>query len=197
MSWHSTARWPIDARGFTQPLTTPMDLEYSNLNRNMRNSPSWWSPQRLSQLEQPDNVSPGLIRGTSLRQLDLPSKPSFGIPAGAAGHTGMLRGNFQGVQMGLRTEGRKFEPLRTPAAMVATPSHFARFPSMTAPKTCRAPAAAQSTFMLPWRAYSSPPRCAAACAARRFLLVEGPSLSAGQGLLSVTMRGMCVRKTAK
>lgn len=93
MSWHSTGRWAVDARGFTQPLTTPMDLEYSSLSQNMRNAPSWWSPQRLSLLEQPDNFSNGQIRG-SMRQLESPPKPAFGIPA-SAGHTGILRGNFK------------------------------------------------------------------------------------------------------
>jgi hypothetical protein len=135
MSWHSTGRWAVDARGFTQPLTTPMDLEYSSLSQNMRNAPSWWSPQRLSLLEQPDNFSNGQIRG-SMRQLESPPKPAFGIPA-SAGHTGILRGNFEGVVMGLRTEGRPFQPLKTPAAIMVTPSHFARFPAMTAPKLCR------------------------------------------------------------
>ena len=135
MSWHSTGRWAVDARGFTQPLTTPMDLEYSSLSQNMRNAPSWWSPQRLSLLEQPDNFSNGQIRG-SMRQLESPPKPAFGIPA-SAGHTGILRGNFEGVVMGLRTEGRPFQPLKTPAAIMVTPSLFARFPAMTAPKLCR------------------------------------------------------------
>lgn len=135
MSWHSTGRWAVDARGFTQPLTTPMDLEYSSLCQNMRNAPSWWSPQRLSLLEQPDNFSTGQIRG-STRQLESTTKPAFGIPA-SAGHTGMLRGNFEGVVMGLRTEGRPFQPLKTPAAIMVNPSHFARFPAMNAPKVCR------------------------------------------------------------
>ena len=135
MSWHSTGRWAVDARGFTQPLTTPMDLEYSSLCQNMRNAPSWWSPQRLSLLEQPDNFSTGQIRG-STRQLESTTKPAFGIPA-SAGNTGMLRGNFEGVVMGLRTEGRPFQPLKTPAAIMVNPSHFARFPAMNAPKVCR------------------------------------------------------------
>jgi len=102
----------------------------------MRNAPSWWSPQRLSLLEQPDNFSNGQIRGSMRRQLESPPKPAFGIPA-SAGHTGILRGNFEGVVMGLRTEGRPFQPLKTPAAIMVTPSHFARFPAMTAPKSCR------------------------------------------------------------
>ena len=183
MSWHSTGRWAVDARGFTQPLTTPMDLEYSSLCQNMRNAPSWWSPQRLSLLEQPDNFSTGQIRG-STRQLESTPKPAFGIPA-SAGNTGMLRGNFEGVVMGLRTEGRPFQPLKTPAAIMVNPSHFARFPAMNAPKVCRTrrPSRASNSRrpILILCSQMLPP---AVCATRRFLLV--PALPARQGVLTMT-----------
>lgn len=140
MAWHVPGRTAAPAQGLAwhDALASPLDLEYAR-NDSTRNSPAWWSPQRLSLLDHRDNVTSGsLVRTPSVASFT-PGAFRHPLPREGTLYTpspGMLKGNYQLQNMGLAFQGRAFTPLHTPMAQPANSQHFAAFTPLTAPKMC-------------------------------------------------------------